>query len=46
MGRKARMYVERNFNRKELAQKQLDVIKSFMSTVSGKSLRESPLFDG
>ena len=32
MGENARMYVERNFDRKELAQKQLDVLKSLVST--------------
>ena len=32
MGKNARMYVKRNFDRKELAQKQLDVLKSLVST--------------
>lgn len=39
MGKNARMYVERNFDRKELAQKQLDVLKLLVSTAKAKERR-------
>ena len=42
MGKNGRMYVEKNFDRKELAQKQLDVLKSVVITGRNRSWKISP----
>lgn len=39
MGKNARMYVEKNFDRRKLARKQLDVLKSLVSTEKAKERR-------